>query len=222
MDYISELIKYREAKNLDKAEMARLFGVTWQTYHNWEERFSLPKKYFNQAHELLSGKPLNMVAEPEAHYAGGFDTWDDTTPLNDDDVSLPFFTEVEAAAGTGNFQVRENHGPKLRFSKSTLARHGIAPENAACIKVKGNSMEPVLPDGATVGVDIASKSIIDGKMFAVDHDGMLRIKLLYRLPGGGMRLRSYNSDEHPDESYNTEESKHIRIIGRVFWWSVLV
>lgn len=163
----------------------------------------------------------HQIREPQAEYLAGVDTWDSNTPLDSEEVELPFFTEVEAAAGSGQMEVRENHGPKLRFSKATLNRCGIDKNSAACIKVKGNSMEPVLPDESTIGVDTSSTKIIDGKMFAIDHDGMLRVKMLYRLPGGGMRLRSYNSDEHPDETYNTEESQHIRIIGRVFWSSVL-
>ena len=163
----------------------------------------------------------NSVKEPSAEYYAGIEPWDSSTELPKDEVELPFFTEVEAAAGSGQFHVQENHGTKLRFSRATLSRYSIEPANAACIKVKGNSMEPVLPDGSTIGVDLGNKSIIDGKMYAIDHDGMLRVKMLYRLPGGGVRLRSYNIDEHPDEHYNTEESKHIRIIGKVFWSSVL-
>ena len=30
-------------------------------------------------------------------------------------------------------------------------------------------------------------------MYAFDHDGQLRVKLLYRLPGGGLRIRSFTA-----------------------------
>lgn len=162
-----------------------------------------------------------QVNESSPEYFTGIESWDSSTELPPDEVELKFFTEVQASAGNGNMHIQENHGPKLRFSKSTLSRYNIDPKNAACIKVKGNSMEPVLPDGSTIGVDLTNTSIIDGKMYAIDHDGMLRVKMLYRLPGGGIRLRSYNTDEHQDEQYNGEEAKNIRIIGRVFWSSVL-
>ena len=60
-------------------------------------------------------------------------------------------------------------------------------------------------------------------MYALDHDGLLRVKLLYRQPGGGLRLRSYNSEEHPDESYDGRYvAENLRIIGKVFWYSVLI
>ncbi|MEN1395189.1 XRE family transcriptional regulator, partial [Pseudomonas aeruginosa] len=43
------------------------------------------------------------------------------------------------------------------------------------------------------------------------------------LPGGGIRLRSFNQAEYPDEEYSQEEmaEKGISVLGRVFWSSVL-
>lgn len=80
-------------------------------------------------------------------------------------------------------------------------------------------MEPVLADGSTVGVNIGQRQIVDGKMYAIKHDGQLRVKVLYRVPGGGVRFRSFNQGEHPDEIYTPQEmaEKSIEIIGRVFW-----
>lgn len=149
--------------------------------------------------------------------------WDDTTPLDPDEVELPFFKEVELSAGKGSEVRLETNGRMLRFGKRTLQKKGIDPAMAGCVPVNGNSMEPVLPDGSTVGVDTAVTSIQDGKMYAIDHDGQLRVKLLYRLPSSGLRLRSYNSEEHPDERYDSDYARdHIRIIGKVFWYSVLL
>lgn len=60
-------------------------------------------------------------------------------------------------------------------------------------------------------------------MFAINHNNQLRVKILYRLPRGGLRMRSFNRDEHPDEEYTDEQlrSENIVILGRVFWYSVL-
>lgn len=151
------------------------------------------------------------------------DAWGDSTPLNNDEVELPFFKEVELSAGKGSEVMLETEGRRLRFGARTLKRKNIDPEMAACASVTGNSMEPVLPEGSTVGIDRANTTIKDGQMYAIDHDGQLRIKVLYRLPGNGIRLRSYNIEEHPDERYDGDYVKeNIRIIGKVFWYSVLV
>ena len=171
--------------------------------------------------------PDNLVMlsskEHRAMHVSPIDVWDDETPLGKDEVEIPFFKEVELSAGQGSAVMLETNGRKLRFGKRTLQRKNIDPDAAGCVPVTGNSMEPVLPDGSTVGVDTSSVSVQDGKMYALDHDGLLRVKLLYRQPGGGLRLKSYNEAEHPDERYDGEYvNEHIRIIGKVFWYSVLL
>lgn len=150
--------------------------------------------------------------------------WDDDTPLDDDEVYVPFLKEVELSAGSGRTVVEQSSSRKLRFGKLTLKRQGVQASEAVCVTVCGNSMEPVLPNGSTVGVDQGATSIIDGKMYALNHGGQLRVKMLYRLPKGGIRLRSYNRDEHPDEEYTEQEmlENELVILGKVFWYSVLV
>lgn len=162
----------------------------------------------------------NQVKENAAWF-GGLDLWDSKTPLSSEEVVLPFYMEVELAAGSGSVVQLETDGPKLRFARSTLRKAGVEPEHAACVKVTGDSMEPVLPNGSTVGIDMLNKAIRDGKMYAINHDGMLRVKLLYRLPGGGLRVKSYNAAEFPEEVYSAEDAQKIEVIGRVFWSSVM-
>jgi phage repressor protein C with HTH and peptisase S24 domain len=51
---------------------------------------------------------------------------------------------------------------------------------------------------------------------------MLKIKYLYRLPKGGIKIRSELTTEYPDEDLTAEEAKmDLRIIGFVFWISAL-
>ncbi|MEN1896735.1 helix-turn-helix transcriptional regulator [Pseudomonas aeruginosa] len=136
---------------------------------------------------------------------------------------MPLYKEVELSAGAGRTAVREIKGRKLRFSYATLRNAGVSPSAAFCATVSGNSMEPLIMNGATIGVDRSATRILDGEIYALEHDGMLRVKYLYRLPAGGMRLRSFNTTEHPDEEYSAEqiETQQIRILGWVFWWSTL-
>ncbi|EFA28935.1 prophage LambdaSo, transcriptional regulator, Cro/CI family, partial [Haemophilus influenzae HK1212] len=107
----------------------------------------------------------------------------------------------------------------LRFSKATLRKQGVQYENAVCVIADGNSMEPVIPDGTTVGIDLGNKTIRDGKIYAINHGGLLRIKLLYNMPNEQVKIRSYNTEEHPDE---IAELQDISVLGKVFWYSVLL
>lgn len=139
-------------------------------------------------------------------------------PLRPDEVMLPMFREVEFSAGDGCTQVIENHGAEERFSLPRLSRAGVQPDNAALAIAKGDSMMPAITDGATIGIDKGCRGIIDGKVYALDHGGMLRIKRLYRMPLNRVRVVSENSDEYPEEVYSLGDPDAPRILGRVFWW----
>ena len=175
------------------------------------------------------GKPVGFfftgdnkkAPQGNAEWVGDFDPWDDGTPLGKDEVEVPLFREVSLAAGAGADMVEEADDAKLRFSRHTLRKAGVDPSAAACAKLSGNSMEPVLRDGTTVGIDTSKTVVRDGDIYAIDHGGLLRIKLLYRMPGNGLRIVSYNREEWPDEYLNESQTKEVRIIGRVFWWSTL-
>ncbi|SDR95786.1 Peptidase S24-like [Pseudomonas cedrina] len=150
--------------------------------------------------------------------------WDDDTPVNDDEVSIPFLREVELAAGSGRFVIEESEKASLRFGKRSLRHNGVQFDQAKCVTVRGNSMLPVLRDGATVGVNAGKSAIgdiVDGDLYAINHNGQLRVKQLYRLPSG-IRLRSFNREEHPDEDYSFQDiqDEQISILGHVFWWGM--
>jgi phage repressor protein C with HTH and peptisase S24 domain len=154
-----------------------------------------------------------------AQFLDSIEVWDDETPLDDDEVYVPFLKEVELSAGSGRTAVQESSNRKLRFGRISLRNKGVDPYSAKCVTVAGNSMEPVLRNGSTVAVDTSNTRVVDGDMYAIDHAGQLRVKQLYRLPGGGLRLRSFNRDEHPDEEYTAQQiqDQGLAVLGRVFW-----
>lgn len=148
--------------------------------------------------------------------------WEDGPPL-ENEVEVPLLKEIEQPEGSGRTEITEHGTVRLGFSQSTLQGMGIELGNVVCITVSGNSMEPVIPDGGLAGVDKGKTSIKDGDMFAIKQNGQLRVKILYRLPRGGLRMRSFNRDEHPDEEYPEDQiqTEGITILGRIFWYSVL-
>lgn len=217
-----------------KVEISKRCDVSTTAITGWEKIGSIDKKNLAVVAKmtgysldwLITGKG-DKHAQPstppiEQNYVlGGFDLWDDDTPLRDDEVALPFFREVELAAGNGRHQVIENHGRKLRFAKSTLKKSNVNTANAACVTVSGYSMEPVLPNGSVVGIDTNNQTIVDGKPYAVNYHGDLLVKRLYKLPGGGFRLNSYNNSEYPDIYCTPDTMDGVVIIGKVFWSSQL-
>ncbi|EJG1632312.1 helix-turn-helix transcriptional regulator [Vibrio parahaemolyticus] len=176
---------------------------------------------------LLFGDSSNIEKQPQANakILGNMQVWDSKTPIGDDEVAVPFLSEIKLSAGNGFVNdLEHDNGFRLRFAKSTLRRYNVAPENAVCVAVHGNSMEPVLPDGSTVGIDCGNKTLMEGKIFAINHNGELFIKKLYRLPGGGLRIYSFNELEYPAREYTEAQvlEQKITIVGRVFWYSVML
>lgn len=128
---------------------------------------------------VLIGKESNI---PPEHEWGNIAPWDSKCPIPEDEVEVPYLRDIELAAGDGSFCDQDYNGFKLRFSKSTLRRVGAQKENVLCFPAHGNSMEPILPNGTTVAVDCANKKIVDGKIYAINQDGLKRLKLLSRMP----------------------------------------
>lgn len=222
------LRRVRSALRLSQSAFGKKIGVSGPTISDWENDVQKPRgsnllSLLSKFPELSKDFPeynnISKINSDSAKYIGHVDAWDSNTELDDDEVEVQFFMDVELAAGVGGELALEIQGPKLRFSKSTLRRCGVQAEAAACVKVSGNSMEPRLFDGDVVGVNTLDKKIIDGNTYAINHDGLLRVKRLYRLPGGGVRINSMNGQEYPDEHYTEQEAKSINIVGKVFWHS---
>lgn len=215
---LSALIKFATILNFDPCEVSpRLMA----SHTDLQVDHILPKN--PESSVSLDNLVVSSRRENSQLGMTQFDLKDDNPAPGEGEVELPFFREVELSAGQGSVVMLDSIGQKQLFSRSILAQKNISPDTAGCVAVNGNSMEPVLPDGSIVGIDTVNKVVQDGKMYALDHDGLLHVKLLYRLPGGGLRFKSYNDLEHPDERYDgTYVSEHIRILGKVFWYSVLL
>lgn len=221
----------RRTLKMTQEALGKRVGVSKATISQWEAGITKPngenlirlaEALGVTAEFILEGKESERrKTESNAQLVGGFDPWGTDTPLSEDEVELPFYKEICLSAGAGCFVDIDYNGYKLRFARSTLRKAGVEAEYAACVSVTGNSMDPVLPDGAVAGINTAYTHIKDGKMYAIEQDGMLRVKLLYRIPGG-IRVRSYNRDEYADEDYVGSEANAIKVIGSVFWYSVLI
>jgi len=139
------------------------------------------------------------------------------------DVEIPFYQEAPTAPGSGKTHVIEDPDNHLRLPRAHLDHLQIVYKDAICTLMVGNSMAERIEDGSIVAIDRGLTQIVDGQIYAIEHDGMLRIKYLHRLPGNGLRLRSHNQAQYPDEVFSAGqiEEQRISILGWVFWWSTL-
>nr|DAK29112.1 MAG TPA: Repressor protein CI [Caudoviricetes sp.] len=220
----------RERAGMTQAELAEKLGKGQTTIQKIETGQTIRPRFLEEMaavlgvspHELQYGDTTKIEkAESNAKDFGSFRLWSGNDPLPEDEYYYaPFYKDIAMMGGAGSTEMEDYNGFRLPFGKASLYRNGITPSNVSCCTLTGDSMEPVIPDGATIGIDQGETTIRDGKIYAFRHDDVYRVKRLYLLPGGKVRINSFNQDEpaYRDEIVSLAE---IEIIGRGFNWSVM-
>jgi phage repressor protein C with HTH and peptisase S24 domain len=216
--------------HLSATDFAANRKVTPQHVNNWFKR-GIPMARMEEVAELLSvnARWLRTGDGPkhpgEGRDKNGHDRIARMPPARGhvrEELDMPVYTELQTQT-PGQTAVSEIPNHKVRLSRRVLEAMDVELHNAICIAMVGNSMADKIQDGSLIGVDRGRVSVIDGEMYALEHAGMLRVKYLYRLPGGSLRLRSHNAAEYPDEIFSAEQiqEQNIHILGWIFWWSTL-
>jgi len=145
------------------------------------------------------------------------------TVVEPTDVELPLYKEIPTVPGSQKTHVAKDPDQSFRLPRSHLDSLEIKHTDAICARMIGNSMAERIEDGSLLGIDRGLRDIVDGEIYAIEHDGMLRVKYLHRMPGNALRLRSHNRADYPDEIFRAAqiEEQNIRVLGWVFWWSTL-
>ncbi len=202
------VLRLLEASGMTQEETAKAIDEFPQTITNWKKRGVSKAGALKAA--AIFGVGANWILKGEGSKSQGNVTkvveWDSDTPVDNDEVEIPFYKEVLVSCGSGSLaEMVGNETRKLRLSKATLRQYGVEPSNAYALTAFGNSMSPVINSGATVYVDVGRTNIVDGKIYAINHGGLFKFKYLYRLPKGGVKIVSENKEEYPDEYLTAEE-----------------
>ena len=197
--------------SLSQADLIRGTGAGRATVSGWVNGTNNPSaKHLNNLAKTLKTTTswlLTGIADMGQNLQS-VEVWDDNTPLDDDEVEIPFFKDFSFACGSGSIsEAIANETRKLRMSKATLRNLTIAKDNAVAATASGDSMSPTIKDGDTIHIDLGRKNIKDGKIFAVCIGGLFYCKRLYNLPFGGVRIVSDNSDEFPEIQLTAEQIK---------------
>lgn len=192
----------REVKRLSQRVLAKSVGVSAMAVSQWETNTTEPKisnlkllsKFFDVNLEWLSFGQTKAINDKCFH---------------DQIVSIPFYSNVSASAGGGVCVNDEGYIPiNLSLVNAKNIKHLV------CVKVSGDSMEPVLRDGSIIIIDMSDKFIKDGGIYVLRQEEMLRVKVL-GYTSSGIRLKSYNID-YKDERYTFQNfERYIKIMGKV-------
>ena len=143
--------------------------------------------------------PNSAVAETKERYEA------------DGEGTLARLDEVAAAAGSGAEVYDETVTAKVPFRSSWLRRNRINPRHCNIISVRGDSMEPTLPDGCQVIVDRNRKELRNARIYVMRTEEGLVVKRV-KQNAQGWWLMSDNPTWAP--LFLSEDTD---IIGEVRW-----
>lgn len=140
-----------------------------------------------------------------------------------DYVIIPMY-DVRAACGNGYTNEDELIKGGLVFKQSFLRKHNLSLNHneTGILCGDGKSMEPTINHEDAVLVDLRVKTIeevLSDKIYAFIINKELRIKRLFKLPNGDLRLVSDNLDKttYPDEFIHAKDLNSVQITGRIKW-----
>lgn len=205
---------------LQHKDLVAATGASKGTVTNWINGVNNPtgKRLVQLAQALKTTSSWLLTGNSTPEFTQ-VEPWDSNTPLDDDEVEIPFFKDFSFACGSGSindFIVNEKR--KLRMSKSTLRNLSITKNNAVAATASGDSMSPTIQDGDTIHIDLGRKDIKDGRIFVICLGGLNYAKRLYNLPFGGVRIVSDNFEEYPEINLTAEEkeTQQFQVIGWVW------
>lgn len=130
-----------------------------------------------------------------------------------DILSIPYYPEVSAAAGSGALVYDENTVKNIQISSAII---NIKTGDKVCfINATGNSMQPVIDDSDLLLVDLSHKDFIDEGIYVIRLENTLLVKRLQKIPNG-IILISDNAQYSPitlnSDNFNEND---VAIIGKV-------
>lgn len=133
-------------------------------------------------------------------------------------VRVPFL-EVRASAGAGRASLPAETvaAEQFLFSRAWLRSLGVVADRAELLQAQGDSMYPTIHDGDLMLIDRGYGEVVHGKIYALVVNGLVIVKRVHYLAGGGMILLSDN-DRYPSETIRRDEVGQLSFQGRVAWY----
>lgn len=210
-DVRGRLIQRMSELNLKQTDIIRALGLSKGTVSKWVSGINVPSaSVLPDLAKLLNTTPDWLINGVENNIRSTdfkkIEPWDENTPLDDDEVEIPFFKDFSFACGIGSINEQiSKEKRKLRMSKATLRNLSISKDNAVAATASGDSMSPTIQDGDTIHIDLGRKEIKDGRIFVICIGGLHYAKRLYNMPFGGVRIVSDNASEYPEIILTAEE-----------------
>lgn len=90
---------------------------------------------------------------------------------------------LRVQAGYPRFEADPTYddGDTIDLPRHWVEKHQLIPNCLLAIKVRGDSMEPMIYEGEKIIINIADTKLVSGQVYAINYDGMAIVKqMVYR------------------------------------------
>lgn len=132
-----------------------------------------------------------------------------------DTCGYGYVRKVQAKLGAGSSLITNGDLEGMyAFRQDFINEMGGNPDALVMFDVLGSSMEPTIPDGSTVLVNLRDTSVRSGLIYAVRVNDELLVKRLIQEPG---RLVCHSDNPVYGDSIVDGENPNFEIFGRIRW-----
>lgn len=199
----------RKTLGLTQTEFGKNIGLSLRGIQKWENGESKPQQSTIKA--LVS--TFNVNPDWLLNGTGEMFINDVNQQTETGIISIPYYPEVSAAAGSGVLVYDESTVKHLQISSAII--NISTGDNVCLINATGNSMQPVIDDRDLLLVDLTHKDFIDEGIYVIRLDNTLLVKRLQKIPNGVI-LISDNPQYAPitlnSDNFNENDAA---IIGKV-------
>ncbi len=203
MSLADNIRKRRIAMDITQEKLAELVNVSRSTVTQWETGWSQPRLgALERLADAFGCLPSDLIEERPAPTPDGF-------------VEVPLYGSIAAGTPIEMLAVDEMH--HIPVSVRDKYPH------AYLLKVCGESMNRILPNGCYALVDPSKAIDRDGKPYAVCVNGYdATIKRIRQLANGYELIPDSTDPTYETQlyNYNVEGTEEITVIGRVVWFCV--
>lgn len=202
---------------LSNAEIARRADISPQLLNNWlkKDQDNLPAaNYLARLASVLNVNLLWLITGNGSIEKSNVLVLEDQN--SNDFIQIPEYKVNFGAGDCFEPTYEEVHEiAPTAYRRDFFLNHGLDYKQCKRLRVKGNSMEPIIQDGDCILVDCSPVTQIDnGAIYALIYDDTLKVKRLIK-DFNTLIIKSDNKD-YPDITVSADEANQkIFIVGKV-------
>jgi transcriptional regulator with XRE-family HTH domain len=225
-EWAVKIEQLRERLHLNQAGLARLLKVSPMAVSRWERAINEPESAYYLQLGTLSGDPdcwffwqraglapadLSRALRRGAQHAKARAIAENIERKGTRTAAVPLLNCTAATSGAGDADASLESLPAVG-EISVPEEWTPTPATTRCIRLRGIDLEPEVPDGTLIAVDLAQNNLatLDGHLVLLWHkDFGLRVQ---RLGDGGANV-SGHAPSRPLE-------RGASVLGRIIWYVV--